>query len=207
MLSFHAITNFAQHHQLAGYFIVFLGVLIEGEFTLIITGILAHIGAFSFAEAYLVAIAGGLSKTLVGYRLGRFLRRKYANSRFFRFVVRKVRTLLPKFNEKPFWSVFVSKFIFGLNNLVLIYSGFTKVRRTTYFKAEVVSSAVWAFLALGLGYVFSIAALRISHDIRKFMLLFLAFLVAFVILQRIIQFVIELYETKREILENDVWEE
>lgn len=207
MISFQEITSFAQDHQLVGYFIVFLGVLIEGEFTLIITGILAHIGAFSFAEAYLVAIAGGLSKTLLGYRIGRFLRRKYAHSRFFRFVVRKVRALLPKFKEKPFWSVFISKFIFGLNNLVLVYSGFTKVRRTTYFKAEVVSTAIWAFLALGLGYIFSVAALNISHNIRKFMLLLLLFLVAFIILRRILHFVIELAETKKEILEKDGWEE
>lgn len=207
MISFHAITEFVQHHQLLGYFVLFLGVLIEGEFTLIVGGILAHIGAFTFGEAYLVALAGGMSKTLIGYRLGRFLRKRYSKSRFFRFVVRKVRTLLPKFDEKPFWSVFISKFIFGLNNLVLIYSGFVRIRRTTYIKAEIVSNAVWSFLALGLGFVFSIAALGISHDIRKFMLLLLAFLTGFVILQRLMQFMIELFETKKDILEGEVWEE
>ncbi len=186
---------------------LFLGVLVEGEITLIIAGILAHIGAFAFGEAYLVALAGGMSKTLVGYRIGRFLRRKYSKSRVFRYIVRKVRTLLPKFDEKPFWSVFISKFIFGLNNLVLIYSGFIRVRRTTYIKAEIVSNAIWSFLALGLGYIFSIAALGISHDIRKFMLLLLVFLVAFIILQKIMQFFIELFETKKEILESELWEE
>jgi membrane protein DedA with SNARE-associated domain len=207
MLSFPAITNFVQHHQLAGYLIVFLGVVIEGEFTLIVTGVLAHIGAFAFGDAFLIAIAGGMTKTFFGYRLGRLLRDKYAKSRFFRFVVRKVNGLLPKFREKPFWSVFVSKFIFGLNNLVLIYSGFMHVRRTTYFKAEIVSTFVWAFIAMGLGYVFSIAAFNISHDIRKFMLLFLLFLVGFVILQRIMHFLIELAETKKDILERDHLEE
>ncbi|MEN9582661.1 MAG: hypothetical protein RL641_615 [Candidatus Parcubacteria bacterium] len=207
MLSFHAITNFVQHHQLAGYFIVFIGVVIEGEFTLIVTGVLAHIGAFAFGDAYMVAIAGGMTKTFLGYRLGRLLREKYAKSRFFRFVVRKVNGLLPHFREKPFWSVFASKFIFGLNNLVLIYSGFMKVRRTTYFKAEIVSTFVWAFASMGLGYIFSVAAFNISHDIRKFMLLFLVFLVAFVILQRIMHFFIELAETKKGILEKEVWEE
>lgn len=207
MISFHAITQFVQDHQTLGYLVLFLGVLIEGEFTLIVSGILAHIGAFTFGEAYLVALAGGMSKTLLGYRLGRFLRRKYSKSRLFRFIVRKVRTLLPQFYEKPFWSVFVSKFIFGLNNLVLIYSGFVKIRRTTYIKAEIVSNAVWSFLALGLGFIFSIAALNISHDIRKFMLLFLLFLIGFVILRRIMHFAIELFETKKEILEGDVWEE
>jgi len=207
MMSFHAITEFVQNHQLLGYFILFVGVLIEGEFTLIVAGILAHIGAFAFGETYMVALAGGMSKTLIGYRIGRFLRRKYSKSRFFRFVVRKVRTLLPKFDEKPFWSVFISKFIFGLNNLVLIYSGFVRIRRHTYIKAELVSNAVWSFLALGLGYVFSIAALNISHDIRKFMLLLLVFLVGFVILQRIMQFALEIIETKKDILEGDVLEE
>jgi membrane protein DedA with SNARE-associated domain len=207
MISFHAITNFVQDHQMLGYFILFLGVLIEGEFVLIASGILAHIGAFTFGEAYLVALAGGMSKTLIGYRLGRFLRKRYSKSRFFRFVVRKVRTLLPKFTEKPFWSVFVSKFIFGLNNLVLIYSGFIRIRRTTYIKAELVSTAVWAFLALGLGYIFSIAALTISHDIRKFMLLLLVFLVGFVILQRMMHFFLELFETKKDILDGEILEE
>ncbi len=207
MISFHTITEFVQNHQLWGYIVVFIGVLIEGEITLIIAGILAHIGAFTFGEAYIVALVGGMSKTLLGYKIGRVLRKKYSKSRIFRYIVRKVRMLLPKFDEKPFWSVFISKFIFGLNNFVLIYSGFIKVRRSTYIKAEIISNSVWSFLALGLGYIFSIAALEISHDIRKFMLLFLAFLISFIILQKIMQFFIELFETKKEILESDVWEE
>ncbi|MBP6926590.1 MAG: hypothetical protein KBB70_02745 [Candidatus Pacebacteria bacterium] len=207
MISFHAITEFVQHHQMAGYLMVFLGVLIEGELTLIITGVLAHIGAFTFGEAYMVSLAGGMTKTLFGYRIGRFLRRKYPKSRFFRFVVRKVLSILPKFKEKPFWSIFISKFIFGVNNLVLIFSGFAKVRRSVYYRAELISNAALCFLAIGLGYIFSIAALNISHDIRKFMLLFLVFLVGFFIVQRIIHFIIEVAETKKDILENDVWEQ
>lgn len=207
MISFTAISNFVQAHQFAGYVIVYLGVFLEGEFTLIVTGVLAHIGAFAFGDAYLVAFAGGLTKTFVGYRFGRFLRAKYPKSRFFRFIVRKVNALLPNFKDKPFWSVFVSKFIFGLNNIVLIYAGFAKVRRSMYYKAEILSNALLSFVALGLGFVFSIAAFNISHDIRKFMLMFLAFLVAFILLQRTIQFIMEIIETKKDILENDVWEE
>ncbi len=207
MISFHAINTFVQQHQTLGYLIVFLGVFLEGEFTLIVTGVLAHLGAFSFGEAYMVALGGGLTKTLLGYRFGRLLRRKYPTSRFFRFVVRKVNDILPKFKEKPFWSIFVSKFIFGVNNLVLIYAGFAKIRRGVYYRAELISNVSWSFLVLGLGYVFSLAAFNISHDIRKFMLMFFAFLIGFVIIQRIIHFIIEVAETKKDILEKDVWEE
>lgn len=207
MISFGAITNFVQDHQFIGYVIVFIGVVLEGEFTLLVTGVLAHIGAFAFGEAYLVAISGGMTKTLLGYHVGRVLRKKYAKSRFFRFVIRKVHNLLPKFRERPFWSVFISKFIFGLNNLVLIYSGVMRVRQRIYIRAELISTYIWAFVVIGAGYIFSIAAFQISHDIRKFMLLFLLFLVAFVIIQRIMHFIIELAETKKEIFENENWEE
>ncbi len=207
MISFHAITTFVQNHELVGYIIVFLGVFLEGEFTLLVAGVLAHLSAFTFGEAYLVALAGGLTKTIVGYRFGRFLRAKYPKSRFFRFVVRKVNTLLPQFKERPFWSIFISKFIFGLNNLVLIYAGFAKVRRSMYYRAELISNVTWSFLVLGLGFVFSVAAFNISHDIRKFMLLFFAFLIGFIIVQRIIHFIIEIAETKLDILEKDIWEE
>lgn len=206
MVTLHAITHFFQVHDTIGYILFTLGIALEGEFLLILGGVLAHLGAFTFPLMYVAGFIGACIKTALGYWLGRFLRRKYPKSRFFRFVTRKVGTFLPHFKERPFWSIFISKFIFGVNHFVLVYSGYVHVRRWIYYKAEVLSSLLWVLLFLGLGYIFSIAAFGISHDIRKFTLLLFVFVAGFVILQRIINFILELYETKKELLDEDVYE-
>src|SRR5258706_14643602 len=128
MLTIKAIVDFASAHEVLGYLFLFVGIILEGEFVLLIAGILAHLGAFPFWGLYFAGILGAIFKTFLGYTIGNFLNIKYPKSRFFRFVTRRIRDHLPHFKTKPFWSIFISKFIWGINHFVLIFSGYTKIQ-------------------------------------------------------------------------------
>ncbi len=186
------LTHFIQNHEILAYAGLFLGIILEGEIFMIFAGILAGLGAFDIQVTVLVSFAGALVKSLVWYALGKAMFYKYPTSALFKFLDKKVRFFLPKFKERPFWSIFISKFIYGLNHFTLLYSGYVKVDFKTYFKAETYSSVPWVIGFLSLGYFFSYAALSISKDIRKFSIVILLFFIGFILLENFLAFLYEL---------------
>jgi membrane protein DedA with SNARE-associated domain len=102
---------------------------------------------------------------------------------------------MPHFNDKPFWSIFISRFfVFGIGWITLIFSGFKKVPLRVYVKAEAFSLLVWSILILALGFSFGYTALSISRDVRNFFGIILLFFILFFILEKVVAFIIELFE-------------
>ena len=79
-----------------------------------------------------------------------------------KYIEERVFNFMPHFDRKPFWSIFISKFIMGVNYLVIIFSGYKKINYKTYLKAEFFSTIIWAPLLLTIGYFFSYTALNIE---------------------------------------------
>jgi membrane-associated protein len=183
-----------EHHQILTYGIIYLGVTLEGEFFLICTGILTHLGALNFYVVLFIILLGGLSKTFIGYALGEFLFKIFNHHRFFTYIQKRVYSVLPRFKTKPFWSIFVSKFIMGANNLVIIFSGYERINYRKFLKAEISSTVIWAPVLLSLGYFFSYAALHVSHEIWKFLITVLVLFIMFVIFDKLVGWIYEVFE-------------
>ena len=116
-------SSFVHTHPAFAYGFLFLCVFWEGELTLITAGILCHLGIFSVPETLVVATLAATLKTLIGYKVGFYLGTSFPNSKLLKFFEKKVLYFLPRFRERPFWSIFVSKFIYGVNNAALIFAG------------------------------------------------------------------------------------
>jgi membrane protein DedA with SNARE-associated domain len=194
MYTVNLLTRLVENHQIFAYVLIYLGLIFEGEFFVIFTGILAHLGALDFSFALLFVFLGGLSKTFIGYALGEFLYKKFNHHRFFNYIEKRVYNILPRFKEKPFWSIFISKFIIGANNVVIIFSGFEKIDYRKFLKAEISAIIIWASLLLSLGYFFSYTALHISREIGKFLLVVLVFYVVFILFDKLVSWLYELFE-------------
>ncbi len=186
------LTHFIQNHDILAYVIFFVGIIFEGEIFMIFGGILSGLGAFDIKTTVLLALASAIIKSVVWYSFGAAISRRYPKSIIFRFLEKKVKFFLPRFRERPFWSIFISKFIYGVNHFTLLFSGYAKIDFKTYFKAETYSSLPWVLGFLSLGYFFSYAALAISNDIRKFSLIILGFFVLFMLLEHLLTFFYEL---------------
>ncbi len=190
------IIKFIQTHEYWANVLLFLGMIIEGEIILILAGILIHQHALHPAETMLLLSAAALLKTVFGYQLGSWIARRFPNSRFLKYVEKRILLLLPRFRERPFWSIFISKFIYGVNNATLIFAGYMKTNFPMYVRAEIISTIIWLLGFLGLGYFFSFAAFSISGNIRQGVLLILIFIGGFLILQRLVSFIYDLVEYK-----------
>ena len=188
------LNHLIEQHQVLAYIFIFLGLVFEGEVVVITTGVLSYLGALDFKLSLLFILAGGIAKTFGCYYLGMLLYKKYNYSRVFRYIERRVLYFMPRFKEKPFWSIFISKFINGVNYLVAIFSGYAKINLKTYLKAEFLSTIIWAPLLLSLGYFFSQTALSLSKEIGRFSLFIFIFLMVFLLFDKFVSAFFRIFE-------------
>ena len=195
---FGPIYSFVNDHVFWSYVVLFLGVFWEGEIILIIAGVLVHLEVLSPSITLILVILGAFSKTMVGYYLGKYLGKRFPNSKFLKFFEKKVLYFLPRFKERPFWSIFLSKCIYGANNPTIVFAGYLGIDFKKYFKAEFFSSIFWFGIMFCLGLFFSATALSLNHGIRTFMLTVLCFIILFMFLQKFINLGIEIAEDTKK---------
>src|SRR3989344_2103805 len=194
MHTINLLTRLVEHHQVLTYAIIFVGLIFEGEVIVISAGILAHLGALNPWFVLMFILLGAFTKTFAGYALGEFLYKKYRHNAFFRYMQKRVYSILPKFKTKPFWSIFISKFIISANNIVIIFSGYEKISYKKFLKAEISATLIWAPLLLSIGYFFSFTALNVSRDIWKFLAVVLLLFIIFVLFDKLVSWLYELFE-------------
>lgn len=165
---------------------------------MISVGILSHLGALSFWFALLFIIFGLIAKTFLGYALGEFLYKKFNHHKIFKYIKKRVYNVFPRFKAKPFWSIFASNFIMGVNYLVIIFCGYEKINYKQFLKAEFSSKAIWAPLLLLLGYFFGYTALHISREIWKFSMVVLILFIIFIIFDKLVTWFYEVLEEFNE---------
>ena len=188
------LTSLVEHHQVLAYFFIFIGIVFEGEFFVIFTGILAHLGALHFWFSLFAILLGGLGKTFLGYYIGSLIHDKWNNTKFLNYIQKRVQYFMPRFRQKPFWSIFLSKFIIGANHIAIIFSGYSKINYKKYLQAEIISTAIWAPAFLLLGYFFSYTALHITHEIWRFSLIVLILIILFIIFDKVVSWAYEIFE-------------
>ena len=188
------LTTLVQHHAILAYAIVFVGLIFEGEVVLISTGIMTHLGALNFYWALLFILAGALVKTFLGYQIGVVISNRWHESKALKYIEKKVLNIMPNFKQKPFWSIFISKFIMGINHITIIFAGFEKIDYKKYLTAEISATLIWAPLLLFLGDFFGYTALHVSRQIGEFSLVVLSLVVSFILFDKLVGWIYEVFE-------------
>ncbi len=188
------LTLLIEHHHILAYGVIFLGLIFEGEVVVITTGVLSYLGALDVWMALTIILAGGMVKTFGLYYLGEVLNKRYSHHRFFRYLEKRVLFFMPRFRDKPFWSIFISKFVMGTNYLVILFSGYNKINFKTFIKAELLSTIIWAPALLSLGFFFSQTALAFSKEISRFSFIILILLIVFLLFDKLVATFYRIFE-------------
>lgn len=185
-LTIEHIIPFVEMHRQVGYLILFLIMVVEGEMFIILAGILAHLKVFDIGDVIWITFLGVLLGDLLWYQLGVFISGPGKFPDIVRFAEKTVLSFLPRFREKPFKSIFLSKFIYGANHTTLILSGVLKVKFRIFAEAEIIASVIWVLIFSAVGYFFGYAVLAVTHKVSHFILIAVIFMVGFVLIQRFI---------------------
>jgi membrane protein DedA with SNARE-associated domain len=188
-----ALSHVVENSQYLAYLLIFSITIFEGEIVAISAGILILLGALNFWIALLAIILGSTIKTFLGYFIGKFLNQKLNHNKFFQYIEKKVLTVMPHFEEKPFWSIFFSKFLM-VNHVVIIFAGYKKINFKRYLKAEMMSTPLWALSLVSLGYFFSYTALQINKGVTEFFLIILLFIIGFFLIEKVVSLLFDVFQ-------------
>lgn len=186
---------FIEAHRYVGYLLLFFAMMFEGEIFLIFAAIISHVGAFDFGDVFVIALVGVVLGNMVWYYAGILAcRSTFMSNRILPRAERAIFYVLPRFREKPFTSIFFSKFIYGVNHAVVFMSGAMRVNFALFVKAETLASIAWVSFHSIVGYLFGYAAIQITHKASRFVLITVLFVVVFILLQK---FFVYLYERRK----------
>ncbi len=150
-----------------GIYAVFLLVMIEGDITLLIAGVLAQSGFFgkhSFIWVMLAGTLGGATSDNIAYFLGRQFRKGVRDLRFYRAAQPRMERLTQNFGTL---SIFLSKYIYGLRWASCIFYGVGRMPYLRFLLLSLSSCFVWVLMLSGAGYFFSGAVMGLIGDFER----------------------------------------
>jgi membrane protein DedA with SNARE-associated domain len=150
-----------------GIYAVFLLVMIEGDITLLIAGVLANshfFGAQSFGWVLLAGTLGGTASDNIAYFLGRQFRKGVRDLRFYRAAQPRMERLTRNFGAL---SIFLSKYIYGLRWASCIFYGVSRMPYLRFLLLSLASCFAWVLVLSGAGYFFSSAVIGLIGDFER----------------------------------------
>ncbi|HEX8749351.1 MAG TPA: DedA family protein [Pyrinomonadaceae bacterium] len=150
-----------------GLIAVFFLVMIEGDISLLLAGVLAHSGFFgeySFLLVLLTGTAGAVAGDNLAYVTGRGFGKSVRDFRFYRLAQPRIERLTHKFG----WlSIFLSKYIYGLRTACCVFYGVGRMPLARFLPYTLASCFAWVFILSGAGYFFSGAITKVIGDFHR----------------------------------------
>jgi membrane-associated protein len=150
-----------------GIYAVFLLVMVEGDITLLLAGVMAHsnfFGTHSFLSVLLAGTLGGTVSDNIAYFIGREFRKGVRDIRFYRAAKPRMERLTQNFGPL---SIFLSKYIYGLRWASCIFYGVGRMPYLRFVLLSLASCFAWVLVLSGAGYFFSGAVIGLLGDFQR----------------------------------------
>jgi membrane-associated protein len=165
-----------------GIYAVFILSSVEGDMTLLVSGVMANAGFFGeygFWKVFAAGTLGGMAGDLVAYLVGRLAHEKAKQYRFYRAVQPRVERLIGKFGTA---ALIFSKYIYGIRSGVCLFYGVGKMPLHRFIFLDAISCSLWVLVLAGSGFFFSGAVRAFFEDFGVALAVMLPFLIAFLYL-------------------------
>ncbi len=153
--------------QQYGVYAVFLLCTVEGDITLLISGVLAHSGFFgpySYLKVLFFGTLGGIAGDCVGYGVGRIFHENAKDYRFYQVAQPRIERIINKFGAA---AVVISKYIYGIRVAMCISYGVAKMPFLRFLILSSISCFLWVTILTSVGYFFSGAITGILGDYQR----------------------------------------
>jgi membrane protein DedA with SNARE-associated domain len=155
-----------EYLELHGYWVLFVGTLLEGEAILLLAGFLAFRGYLDIKVVFLTAWAGSFLGDQCYFYLGRFKGR--ALLKRFHSIARKFRQALKLIEKYGIFVAFISRFTYGFRIVLPIILGITSLAPRTFLWINLASALAWSLLfSLG-GYLFGKSAALLLDNVSRY---------------------------------------
>src|SRR5438445_8719409 len=134
-----------------GIYAVFFLCTIEGDITLLISGVMANSGFFgpySFFKVLFFGTLGGMVGDSFGYMIGRMFHENAKDYRFYQVAQPRVEKLIDKFGGS---AIVISKYIYGIRVAMFVFYGVGKMPFLRFIGLSAISCGLWVTVLSGVG--------------------------------------------------------
>jgi len=157
--------------EMYGMYGVFVLVMLEGDLTLLLAGVLAHSGFFDdglikgygFPKVVLWGTIAGFASDNLAYSAGRIFSGTVRTYRFYRHAQPRLERMTNRFGTL---SIFISKYVYGMRWAACTFYGITSMPYLRFVPLSLGSCFAWVCLLSGIGYFFSSAVMGLIGDFR-----------------------------------------
>lgn len=149
-----------------GIYAVYALCTVEGDMTLLISGVMSHGGFFGkwgFFKVFLAGTLGGMTGDLVAFSVGRFLGERVKDYRFYKMAQPRIERLITKFGG---FSIIISKYIYGIRAGMCLFNGIGRMPFYKFLLMDAISCSIWVLILSGAGYLFSGTITSILGDFQ-----------------------------------------
>lgn len=132
-----------------GLFVIFAGACLEGDLTLVLAGVSAHLGLVSLAPAVLTGTVGCLAGDLIWFGIGRWRSDVIQRSRVYRAVGPSVERLAARIGS---WQLIVARLMYGTRMATMLFWGVYGLSPGRFIAVDLIGCFAWAALLGALGY-------------------------------------------------------
>src|SRR3954466_8085662 len=162
-----------------GLIAVLIGSAFEGDFSLILAGVVSHLGIFPFPLAVAAGAVGSLTGDTAWYLLGRLRGPRFRQGRFYRRVGPTIERLAKRMGP---WELLAARFVYGTKAASMLFWGLHGLTLPRFLLIDALGCVIGSFVFTSLGYLVSGSATALMGHVKRFELWLLgAFLVGVII--------------------------
>jgi len=179
-----------------GLWALFFAAAIEGDLTLLLAGMLVHLGIWPLFETWAIGAGGALLGDSVYFWLGHGTARKWLTTAH-------GQRLMPAFEQAArrygVRSMLFARYIYGARMATMFFWGMRRLPYWEFVTLDAINCVTWATVFGGFGYLFSSTLVRLIGRIQHIQSWLLIGIIVFVALLAIRYYVAEVSRIYQEI--------
>lgn len=137
--------------RIYGLWAVFFLAAFEGDLTLLLTGMLIHLGVWPAITALGVAATGALAGDSFYFWLGHGTARRWLTTAHGQRVLPRIERAAQRYGV---WSLFFARYVYGARIATMFFWGMRRLPYWEFLVLDALNCSLWALVFAGLGYVF-----------------------------------------------------
>ncbi len=179
-----------------GLWALFFASAIEGDLTLLLTGMLVHLSIWPAAEAWAVGAFGGLVGDCFYFWLGHGTARRWLTTAHGQRVMPHIQHAAKRYGIK---SLFFARYIYGARIATMFFWGMQRIPFRGFVMLDAINCAIWATVFGGFGYLFSSTLESLLGKLRHVQSWLLIGLVVFAALLGVRHYLAEMTRIREEV--------
>jgi membrane protein DedA with SNARE-associated domain len=166
---------------------IFLGAALEGDLSLVLAGVVAHLGFFSLPLAIACGVGGYITSDCLWYALGRWRGPRFRAGAIYRRFGPQVEKLARRLGP---WQLLTARFVYGTKNATMVFWGLHNLELRRFLPIDLLGCALGATAFASLGYLLGGSAEALLGRVKRIEYLLLAGVVVGILVLVIIKHIL-----------------